>query len=228
MTGNRKIVNWRAALGVLFTGPVLCRSLIAGVVFASLLVSPAMAAGYPPVPLVYQNLFRVASALMAEMKTAEKKGCLSDAEKEAFAERVDRLEKEFDLQLTRPDAGEFFSGYPARPHSASGLPTGGDSGSNSSGLPMSGAALGSSPRYNLNDIKTALEQELSALNAMPDCPDVPQVDPAPVEEYMSVPPTQGPGFGFGGFWFGGGGGGYGGDDPRRGQDFNRGRTDHKP
>ena len=226
MPGNRRIARRRAALGVLSTGSVLSQSLLAGVVFGALFVSPALAAGYPPVPFVYQNLFRAASALMAEMKTADKKGCLTDTEKAAFANRVGRLEIEIDLQLTRPDAGEFFSGYPARPVSHSSAPPSAAAGGDNV-LPMSGAALGSSPRYNLNDTKTALDQELSALDAMPDCSDVPHVDPGPVDEYMSVPPTQAPGFGFGGFGFGFGGGGFGGDDPRRGQDFNRGRTDQR-
>jgi len=103
---NRGLATRRAALGALF---------IAAAIAGTFPASSARAANYPRVPLVYDNLLRAASALMAEMTEATRKDCLDGQEKEYFAQRVRRLEQEIDQQLTRPDAGEFFTGYPDRP-----------------------------------------------------------------------------------------------------------------
>jgi hypothetical protein len=78
-------------------------SILAIAAFAML--PPASAWAYPPFPLVYQNLFRASKGLMDEMELADKKKCLTEAEKTAFVQRVKRLEHEIDLQLGRPDFG---------------------------------------------------------------------------------------------------------------------------
>lgn len=209
---KRRLAAGRVALGAFF---------IAAAIEAAFPASSARAAGYPRVPFVYDNLFRAASALMAEMKEAAKKDCLDSEEKEYFAQRVRRLEQEIDLQLTRSDAGEFFTGYPDnRPTPGIPLPPPG-SGAGMDALPMSGTALGSSPRYELTNTKTALDQEVSIVEERPDC--APDVGPTPAGEYMQGPPPQGPIFGVGGALFGWGKRPSWSGDSYGGQDFNKGK-----
>ncbi len=208
---NRRFATRRAALVALF---------IAAAIEGPCPAPSALAAGYPRVPLVYDNLLRVASALMAEMTEATRKDCLDSEEKEYFDQRVRRLEQEIDQQLTRPDAGEFFTGYPSRPTPNVNLPPP-SAGGGMEALPMSGAALGSSPRYELTNAKDALDQEMSIVEGRPDC--VPDVGPTPADGYMMAPPPQGPSFGVGGVLFGWGKRPSWSGDSYGGQDFNKGK-----
>jgi outer membrane immunogenic protein len=147
-------------------------------------VSSAHAATYPPFPFVYQNLFRAANALNNEMDQVILKGCLDDADKRKFAQRVARLDKEIDQQLnSRRDAGELFIRAAAHPgpYVQSGdmelLPV----------LAGGPDAIGTSPRYELNRTKQGLDQTLRRLDGLPDCdqPDVPWVAPGEMNYDMS-------------------------------------------
>lgn len=167
--------------------PVRSTAKLSILVSAAFAVLPlASARAYPPFPLVYQNLFRASLALMKEMKIAEKKKCLTDAEKNAFTQRVARLEQEIDSQLKRPDSQEFFGAGAESVLRPDGLDqTPGDVGVDSPLPVTAGGALGSSPRFELTYTKEALDQELKVLEGKEECSDVPQF-----EDFGPNPPSR--------------------------------------